>query len=381
MGNMYYELFEQGVCDSLSLQPSQISKEARELLKQAYASAYTGEAPQQTPQQSNTLSMKNIGVGLGAAAGLYGVGKYSPEGALGGFAKGVDNWVQPAIQGVKNQFAPSIKDEAIGMNSRITDGSVNGMLSGVKTPSQLQGTQLYQPGKGEQIADTAASTVGTADIAGLGARGVIGATKMVAPQLTAQVGSTAAGQAAGKGLAMTSAAIAGGRVGGRFIPGLSTLMTVPDGLQLGDKASDALGIQNKWGRRAVQAGTVAGSMGTAAGGAMAGAAIGSVVPVIGTAIGGVAGGLIGGLAPGMLNGALNRRNELTMNNNQTAGHLAAANTEFQNAMTQKAQGNNNPINAWYGMQTPESLKTNIALNKGNGALQDQMHLNNPNRAL
>lgn len=370
-----YEHFEKGLCDQLSLKPTQISNEARGILKKAFADAYTvpGQEQQEEPQQHSGIPWKGLGLGLLGAAGAYGYGKYNPQGITGGFAQGVDNWIKPAINPIKNFFnpPPSTMAEAQGMDQRMDDASINGALKDVHTPSQLQGTQFYQPGKLENVTNTTSDVAGAADLSGMAARGVMGATGKIAPQFAARAGVSAIGG----GLATGAKAL------GRFATPLSAVMSIPDSMQLGDKLNDKLNIQNKWGRGAVQAGTVAGGIGGAVLGAESGAALGSIVPGVGTAIGGIAGGLIGGMAPGMANSLINRFQNNKVLQNQTAGRLGAVNSEFQNAMSAKAQGNNNPMQAWYGLQSPQQLQQTINFNKGNGALQDQMHMNNPNRPL
>jgi hypothetical protein len=327
--------------------------------------------PQQEQPHPYEIPWKGIGLGLLGAAGAYGVGKYNPTGALGGFAHGVDNWMAP----IRNVFKPGQEAEMARMRAGLGDAGDEGMFKGVSKPSQLQGTQFDQ---GTKI-DTPAGLVGAAHLTTLPFINRIPGLRTFAKGVTTIDNGAPLVKAVQRPLIKAVgggvAARAGLRTAGKFAGPLGAVMQVPDGLQLGDKANDAMGITSKWGRRAVTTGTVGASISAPIAGAALGATIGSAVPVVGTGVGAFVGGLIGSFTPQAVNGTLNHINNNRMIQNQTNARLAYLNGEFSRAMKEKLKGNLNPMKAWYGIQTPEMLKGTIDMNKSNAILQQQMRDN------
>jgi hypothetical protein len=174
--------------------------------------------------------------------------------------------------------------------------------------------------------------------------------------------------------------MAAGRGLGRAMPLLGAASTIPDTLQLGDKASDALGVNNNIGRGAIKTTAVAGGLGSAIGGAKAGARFGRFFGAKGRAVGGLIGGIGGAIVPGFVNETLNYKNNRQMEMGANMGRAAGMQTEFSNALQAKNSGNPNAMQAWYNMAGDGSdFRNLVGQYKGQNDLQGQMILNHPNR--
>lgn len=343
---------------------------AKMLLKLAfdYPSAYTNgfNAPQQ-PQRS--IPWGKIGLGaLAAAGGAYAAGKYAPQGLFGGFTQGVDsNVINPLIDKYKS-FTTTPESEAMRIHNRMTQAGLTGSMKAVRTGSDLQGTPYYKPDQLENISNTASGVAGLGMTGHLAGQVSHGAASMVAPKLMDRAAATGVGKLFG----------GANKFMGRAAGPLGALMTVPDTLQLGDKINDSLGVQNNVGRGLIKGTAVAGGIGAALAGAGRGALWGGRFGPMGATVGGLIGGAIGGFAPSVLNGVWNYKNSRVMEGNEVAARANVLKDEFTKALGAKQNGNENPLLAWYGLQSPEQLNTTIGMFQGNKELQDQMLTNNPN---
>ena len=361
---------------------------------------YGGPDPSQQPQKRGLPWGKLALTGLLGAGAAYGIGKYNPEGIMGGFAKGVDtNVINPfkdfvgkhlpasvsnhLPEPVKNFFgagapgklrgsvsagAEAIMPPTPEMEGQTILNNANaaadiGQFSGIKNDSQLHGTEFYQPGKLEgaaNVGEGGAALAGGAALVGTAARG---GARMLAPGLTAAAGNTAIGAGLSTGINTLS----------KVTPYLGAAMTVPDSMQLGAKMNDRFNIKDRLARGLVTSGTV----GLGIAGALKGAALGTTFGPVGT----VVGGTIGAFAPKLINGVLNRMNRNKMLNNGMTARAAQLKTDFQRGLLAKQQGNDSILKGWYGTQTPAQLDMTMNLFKSDPAFRQQIQQYNPSAVL
>lgn len=359
---MHYEYFELGWCDRASIKPSQLTKEAKTMLKQAYYSAYG--VPGQAPGASNDAGGgfpwgTAVGLGLLGAGGAWAHGKWGNNSPFKGFSQSVDNNVITPVKNTWNRLTTNPFKEMGDMSSRVGNTAFLGSLSGVKNMSDLHGTKFYQ----QNAMDT------TGNVAGLGLLGhgvgtLASKTQFMQDKLKSL---PAAGQI--------------GKWAPKFGLPLAIASQVGASSQLGGKISDNLGIENAAGRGLVQAGTLGASGLGAWGGMKAGARIGARGGLLGTLAGGALGFLGHSVVPA-INGLWNMKNDSSLKLNEMNARASALKNEFMDAMQAKQFGNPNKLTAWYGMhQNPENLNMTIGQFKDNPELQNQIRDNAVNYGL
>jgi hypothetical protein len=329
----------------------------------APSTSIDGSQPQQ-PKPNNGLPWGKLAItGLLGAGAAYGIGKMDPHGMLGGFAGGVDSHV---INPVKNLFGihPTGNPGQEMLNNANTAGFM-GQFKDIHHDSQLQGTPYYQPGKIESAASLAATGAGLSMFASGAGRLARGGMKMVAPNMAARFGASTLGH----GLSTGVNAI------GKAAPLLGGALAVPDGLQLGSKLNDSLGIKNRLGRAAVTTGTTGASIGAGVAGAGLGMMGLAATGPVGWGL--MAGGTLLGMAPRLINGVWNRVNRNKMILNGAGARAQQMKLDFQRALAAKQQGNNSLLQGWYGTQTPAQLAMTVKQFKGDPIAQ-QIQQYNPN---
>jgi len=384
-----YNYFELGFCDHYGITTDELGTEHKEMLKQAYdeyAPAYSNEAPQPAPAPKSHWKQWLAG-GLGLAAAGAGAYLYGSKGnnALSGFANGVDtNVLHPAkgfidtniMNPIHKALTPpkSMEDELTSMNDKAQEAGLLNAWKNAKHVSDLHGTPL------EGMTQDQFDEIGhKASIPGEVANQAYNA------DMAARLARFAKVPGAARGMAAVGSIPGMGAVG-KALPVAAATSAIPDGLQLGDKLNDHYNIENPYARTAIKGGVAlaplaaagAGAWAGAEGGAAIGAGIGSFAGPVGTAAGGLIGGSLGGIggfiapmAYSIGNSSLNRNNAMAFANNRMTGMKDSLTPEFQRALTEKANGNYNAMNAWYKImheggkdafnQKMESFKDNPAL--------------------
>lgn len=374
-----YSHFEKGFCEKMGISRSCLEPDDRKLLKKAYSELYSSpysqnsgvpnqmppepiSAPPQPPQKSHLLRNALFG-GLAGAAGLYAAGKYGVP-VANQFSNFVDNRV---VNPVLAHIAPrwQFQRNAGDIYDKVENASAGAGINGLTSVNDIYGTK-YAP---DQVLKEPAAIAGGSMLGHLGltasnwlARHIPFAGKAIGNTLDKAPGATSV-------LPIANSAFK------RALPFVGTLAAAPDILQLADRASNRLGIQNQLGRKLMRGGL----MGVQGGINLAGDALAGAESL--TGIGALA-------APATLmasssilpelNHYLNRRNANSLLLNEAAGRAKALASTFTDALKSKSYGDPTKLQAWYSLQqNPEYLRQTLMQLKDNPALRQKILENSP----